>query len=64
VVTRIGVDAARADLAAALADIAKLPEAAKPLAAAFVQKAQARNSALAASTKLAADALKSLGKPQ
>ena len=64
VVTRIGVDAARADLAAALADIAKLPEAAKPLAAAFVQKAQARNAALAASTKLAADALKSLGKPQ
>ena len=64
VVTRIGVDAARADLAAALADIAKLPDAAKSLAAAFVQKAQARNAALAAGTKLAADALKSLGKPQ
>ena len=64
VVTRIGVDAARADLAAALADIAKLPDAAKSLAAAFVQKAQARNAALAASAKLAADALKSLGKPQ
>jgi len=64
VVTRIGVDAAHADLAAALADIAKLPDAAKPVAAAWVQKAQARNAALAASTKLAADALNSLGKPQ
>jgi len=64
VVTRIGVDAAHTDLAAALADIAKLPDAAKPVAAAWVQKAQARNAALAASTKLAADALNSLGKPQ
>jgi len=64
VVTRIGVDAARADVTAALADIARLPDAAKPIAAAFVQKAQTRNAALAASAKLAADALKSLGKPQ
>ena len=64
VATRIGVDASRADLTAALADIAKLPDTAKPVAAVFVQKAQARNAALAASAKLAADALKSLGKPQ
>jgi hypothetical protein len=64
VVTRIGVDAAHADLAAALADISKLPDAAKPVAAAFVQKVQARNTALAASIKLAADTLQSLGKPQ
>jgi hypothetical protein len=63
VVTRIGVDAARADIAAALADIAKLPDAAKPLAAAWVEKAQARNTALAASRKLAADALAALSKP-
>ena len=63
VVTRIGVDAAHADIAAALADIAKLPDAAKPLAAAWVEKAQARNAAIAASRKLAADALAALSKP-
>jgi hypothetical protein len=63
VVTRIGVDAAHADIAAALADIAKLPDAAKPLAAAWAAKAQARNAAIAASQKLAADALAALSKP-
>jgi hypothetical protein len=63
VVTRIDVDAAHADIAAALADIAKLPNAAKPLAAAWVEKAQARNAAIAASRKLAADALAALSKP-
>ena len=63
VVTRISVDAARTDIAAALADIAKLPDAAKPLAAAWVEKAQARNAAIAASRKLAADALAALSKP-
>jgi hypothetical protein len=63
VVTRIGVDAAHADIAAALADIGKLPDAAKPLAAAWVEKAQARNAAVAASKKLAADALAALSKP-
>ena len=63
VVTRIDVDAAHADIAAALADIAKLPDAAKPLAAAWAEKAQARNAAIAASRKLAADALAALSKP-
>jgi len=63
VVTRINVDAAHADIAAALADIAKLPDAAKPLAAAWVEKAQARNAAIAASKKLAADALAALSSP-
>ena len=63
VVTRIEVDAARADLAAALADIAKLPDAAKPAASAWAQRAQARNAAIAASQKLAADALAALAKP-
>jgi hypothetical protein len=63
VVTRIDVDAAHADIAAALADIAKLPDAAKPLAAAWVEKAQARNAAIAASRKLAADALAALSNP-
>jgi hypothetical protein len=63
VVTRINVDAAHSDIAAALADIAKLPDAAKPLAAAWVAKAQARDAAIAASRKLAADALAALSKP-
>jgi hypothetical protein len=63
VVTRISVDAAHADIAAALADIAKLPDAAKPLAAAWVAKAQTRDAAIAASRKLAADALAALSKP-
>jgi len=63
VVTRISVDAAHADIAAALTDIGKLPDAAKPLAAAWVEKAQARNAAIAASKKLAADALAALSKP-
>jgi hypothetical protein len=63
VVTRIAVDAGHGDIAAALADIAKLPDAAKPLAAAWLQKAQAREAAIAASRKLAADALAALTKP-
>jgi len=63
VATRISVDAAHADIAAALADIAKLPDAAKSLAAAWVEKAQARDAAIAASRKLAADALAALSKP-
>jgi hypothetical protein len=63
VVTRISVDVAHADIAAALTDIGKLPDAAKPLAAAWVEKAQARNAAIAASKKLAADALAALSKP-
>src|SRR5580700_4215926 len=63
VVTRIDVDAAHADIAAALADLSKLPDAAKPLAAAWVEKAQARDAAIAASRKLADDALAALSKP-
>ena len=63
VMTRINVDAAHADIAAALADIAKLPDAAKPLAAAWVDKAQARDAAIATSRKLAADALAALSSP-
>jgi hypothetical protein len=63
VVARIDVDATRADIAAALTDIAALPEAAKPLAADWVKKAQARSDALAASGKIAADALAALIKP-
>jgi hypothetical protein len=63
VITRIDIDATRADIAAALTDIAALPDAAKPLAADWVKKAQARNDAIAASGKIAADALAALSKP-
>jgi hypothetical protein len=61
---RISTDAARGDIAAALADIAKLPAGAKSLTAAWVGKAEARNAAIAASRQLAAGALAALGKPQ
>jgi hypothetical protein len=63
-VARINADAAHADIAAALADIATLPDAAKELTAAWVQKAQTRNAAIAASRQLAAGALAALGKTQ
>jgi hypothetical protein len=62
VAARINASAARGDINAALADIAKLPEAAKSIVAAWVQKVQARNAALAASRQLAANALAALGK--
>jgi hypothetical protein len=60
VLARLNVDAARADIAAALTDIAKLPQSAKPHADAWVQKANARNAAIAASRRIAADALAAL----
>jgi hypothetical protein len=60
VVDRIRLAAAHADIAAALADINALPDAAKPLAAAFTKKAAAREAALAASRQIAAEALAAL----
>lgn len=60
---RIALDAARADIAAALTDIAALPDSAKPLVADWVAKAQARDTAIAASRRIAADALAALAKP-
>jgi hypothetical protein len=60
VVDRIRLHAAHADIGAALADINALPDAAKPLAAAFTKKAAAREAALAASRQIAAEALAAL----
>ena len=60
VIARIEVDAEHADIAAALTDIAALPETAKPLAADWVGKAKAREAAIAASRKIAAAALAAL----
>jgi hypothetical protein len=63
VLARANAAAARADLDAALADIARLPEAARSLAEPWTKKAQARDSAIAAGRRIAADALAALGKP-
>jgi hypothetical protein len=63
VVARITIDAARADIAAALSDIAALPDSARPLAADWVKKARARDTAITASRQIAADVLADLSKP-
>jgi hypothetical protein len=63
IIARIDVDARRSDIAAALAEIARFPEAARSLAAPWVKKAEAREAAIAASRRIAADALAALGKP-
>ena len=63
VIARINAAAARGDSAAALADIAKLPDVARALADGWVKKAQAREAAIAASQRIAADALAALSKP-
>ena len=60
VLDRIRLDAAQADIGAALSDLNALPETAKPLAAAWIKKAMAREAGLAASRKIAADALAAL----
>lgn len=61
IVARLNAEAARADIAAALDDIARLPQSAKTLAQPWVQKASARDKAIAASRRIAADALAGLG---
>jgi len=63
VIARINIDAARGDIAAALAGIARLPESARTLAASWVKKAETREAALAASRRIAADALAAIGRP-
>ena len=60
VVDRLRLDAAHADIGAALADINALPDAAKPLIAAWSKKATAREAALAASRQIATEALAAL----
>jgi hypothetical protein len=63
VVARINTDAAHSDIAAALADIARLPGDIRQLTDNWVKAAQAREAALAASRHIAAAALATLGKP-
>jgi hypothetical protein len=63
VIARIEADAARGDIDAALADVARLPDPAKAVTAAWVEKANARNAAIAASRQIAAAAMAALGNP-
>jgi hypothetical protein len=63
VIARIEVKAANADLAGPLDEMAKLPEAVRAPAAAWMHKAEARGAAITAGRRLAAEALAALGKP-
>ena len=63
VIARLDGDAARADIAGAIGEIAKLPDAYRSLAEPWVAKAQAREAAIAASRRIAAGALAALSKP-
>jgi len=63
VIARSNAAAARGDTAAALADLARLPEPARALAASWSKKVEAREAAIAASRRVAADALAALNRP-
>ena len=64
VIARIEVDAAHADIAAALTDIAALPDAAKPLAADWVEQSQsARRSDCGEHGRFPPPRLRNLSKP-
>ncbi len=62
-IARSNAAAARGDTAAALADLAKLPEPARALATPWSKKVEAREAAIAASRHVAAAALAALGRP-
>jgi hypothetical protein len=63
VLARIEVEAAKADIDGALADLAKLPPAARAPAQGWIAQAKARQAALAAARQFATDAASALGKP-
>jgi len=63
IIDRMNAAAARGDLASARAEISRLPESAKPLVEAWAKKIDARNAAIAASQRIAADAMAALAKP-
>ena len=63
-IARLNADAARGDIDAALAEIAKLPDEARALTDAWAKKAGARRAALAESRHIAAEALAALAKPE
>ena len=61
VLARLEIDAAKADIAAALGDLGKLAEATRAPAQAWIEKAQARQAALSAARQYAADTARALG---
>lgn len=61
VLARLDDEAARADIAGALADLAKLPEPTRAPVQDWIEKAHARQAALAAAQRFAADAARRLG---
>ena len=63
ILARVEIDAASADIAATLADLGKLPDAVRAPAAAWIDKAKARQAALDAARQVAADAARGLGRP-
>jgi hypothetical protein len=63
VVRRIEMRAEQGNLNGAMAEIAKLPEAARALTKEWVARVQARNAAIEAGRQFAAAALASIGKP-
>jgi hypothetical protein len=60
VLARLEIDTAKSDIAAALADFGKLDEATRAPAQGWIQKAQARQAALAAAKKFSADTARAL----
>jgi hypothetical protein len=63
IIARIDADAREGDVAGALADIPRLPPQTRALADDWTKKAEARETAVAASRRIAADAVAALGKP-
>jgi len=63
VLARVEIEAAHAEITAALTDLAKLPDAARAPAQAWINKARARQAALAAARDFAANSARSLIKP-
>jgi hypothetical protein len=61
VLARLEIDAVKADIAAALADLGKLADATRAPAQAWIARAQARQAALAAARHYAADTARALG---
>lgn len=61
VLARIEIESAHADIAGALADLGKLPEAARAPASSWIAKVKARQAALDAANALAADSARALG---
>jgi hypothetical protein len=63
VLTRADAAASRGDIGSALIELSHLPDGARSVAEPWIKKAQAREAAIAASRRIAADALAALGRP-